>query len=296
MDYRFEEAITEEKRSTDLDAIIERGNHKSADKRKEHMMKALRKDVTHRFSLPILPTTVKGIKGAMAQPLRMAKQLSLSKLGKIVPKYRLTQDLSFSLTDKKISLNTRINMDAYVEIIYEWCLPRIVHYTVALCRKFLTKRIFISNYDYRDAYRQISHSASAAIQSIALFGGLAFIALRLTFSRSPNPPTWCMFSETVTNLANKILLCEDWDPAQLHNPDQGTTPEPKIPYNGPGLTPALPTAVEIPLTSTARMDGFIDNLICVFLDTPEGPEPLTRCHWQCTGDIRHKPPSRGRQH
>ena len=77
-----------------------------------------------------------------------------------------------------------------------------------------------------------------------------------------------MFSKIVTDLANKILLCEDWDPAQLDNPDQGTTPESKTRYDGPGPTPALPTAIEIPLTSAARVDGFIDDLICVFLDTP----------------------------
>jgi hypothetical protein len=203
MDYSFEETITKEKRLTELDAIIECGNHKLADKQTKHVMKALKKDVTHGFSLPILPTTVKQIKGAMAQPLGMAEQLSLSKSGKRVPKCRLTQDLSFFLTNEKISVNARINMDAYIKMIYEWCLPRIVHYTVALCRKFPTKRIFISKYDYSEAYLRISHSASAAIQSIALFGGLACIALRLTFSGSPNPPTWCMFSETVTNLANK---------------------------------------------------------------------------------------------
>jgi hypothetical protein len=129
-------------------------------------MKALKKDVTYRFSLPILPTTVKRIKGAMAQPLGMAEQLSLSETGKRVPKYRLTQDLSFSLTDGKLSVNARIDMDAYVEMIYGWCLPRIVHYTVALRQKYPTKRIFFSKYDYSDAYRRISHSASAASHPI----------------------------------------------------------------------------------------------------------------------------------
>jgi hypothetical protein len=37
------------------------------------------------------------------------------------------------------------------------------------------------------------------------------------------------------------------------------------------LTPALPTAVKILLSSTTRMDGFIDDLICVFLGSL----------WQC---------------
>jgi hypothetical protein len=78
-----------------------------------------------------------------------------------------------------------------------------------------------------------------------------------------------MFSETVTDLANEILLCEDWDPNHLHDPDQPTTPEPTMQHVDQPLSPALPTAVKIPLSSTARVDGFIDDLICVFLDSPK---------------------------
>jgi hypothetical protein len=119
-------------------------------------------------------------------------------------------------------------MDAYTEMIYGWCLARIIHYIVSMWLLYPEQRIFITKYDYSNAYQRIAHAASAAIQSIAMFTGLAFIALRLTFGGSPNPPTWCMFSETVTDLANKILLCEQWNPKHLHNPDQPTTPSPEL--------------------------------------------------------------------
>jgi hypothetical protein len=78
--------------------------------------------------MPILVDSVDKIPRAMAQPLGMAAQLALTKTGKRVPKYRLTQDLSFSLTEKKVSINTQINMDAYLEMIYGWCLLRVVHF------------------------------------------------------------------------------------------------------------------------------------------------------------------------
>jgi hypothetical protein len=113
----------------------------------------------------------------MAQPLGMVEQLSLSESGKRVPKYRLTQDLSFSLTDEKIFVNAQIDMDAYVKMIYGWCFPQIVHYTVGLQQKYPSQRIFILKYNYSNTYLQISHSASAATQTIALVGGLAFIEL-----------------------------------------------------------------------------------------------------------------------
>jgi hypothetical protein len=268
MDYRFKTELPECTRTKELTAIVERGNHKSAESRAEHVAKALGKDVRHGFSLPILPATVMKIKGAMAQPLGMAEQLTLTESGERVPKFRLTQDLSFSITEKNASVNSRIDLDAYVGMIYGWCLARTVHYIVSLRLRHPSIKIFITKYDYSDAYRRIAHLASAAIQSIALFGKLAFVALRLIFGGSPNPPTWCMFAETVTDLANEILLCDNWDAATLQNPDQPDTPVPQVQPKTIPFGEAQTMAVHIPLSSTARVDGFIDDLICVFLDTP----------------------------
>jgi hypothetical protein len=60
-----------------------------------------------------------------------------------------------------------------------------------------------------------------------------------------------MFSETVTNLANKLLLCSDWDETKLYNPDQAVTPEPIHRYDPPHFAPAQKTAFDVPLSSTA---------------------------------------------
>jgi hypothetical protein len=116
----------------EIAAIIERGNHKSAKNRMDHVRKALGKDVLQGFSMPILPQSVLWITGAMAQPLGMAKQLTLSESGAHVPKFRLTQDLSFSLTEKKVSVNAGIDMDEYTKMIYGWCLPPTLQYIVSL--------------------------------------------------------------------------------------------------------------------------------------------------------------------
>jgi hypothetical protein len=75
-----------------------------------------------------------------------------------------------------------------------------------------------------------------------------------------------MFSETVTDLANELLLCKDCDPSQLHNPE---TPIPRIFHNSLQLAQSLGTLVTIPLSSMVQADGFIDDLICMFLDSEE---------------------------
>jgi hypothetical protein len=184
MEYRFATNISKETRALELAAIVEQGNHQLAEHRSAHVVKALGKDVAHGFSMSILPATVTQLHGAMAQPLGMADKLTVLESGARVPKYRLTQDLSFSLTKEKVLVNSQINMSAYVEMIYAWCLPQIIHYIVALQQEHPDQCIFISKYDYSDTYRRISHSATAAVQSIALFAGFAFIAL-LSHSEVP---------------------------------------------------------------------------------------------------------------
>ncbi|KAI2497633.1 hypothetical protein MHU86_16882 [Fragilaria crotonensis] len=154
---------------------------------------------------------------AMVQPLGLVQQWSIDHDGERKIKYRLTQDLSFSTnrTREPTSINARVNMSAYVEMVYGWCFPRIVHFIVSLRSQNPTLLILISKYDYSDAYRRIAHSAEAATQTIAINGETAFLSLRLTFGGSPNPPTWCMFSELVTDLANEIGQCDDWNPDEV---------------------------------------------------------------------------------
>jgi hypothetical protein len=136
------------------------------------------------------------------------------------------QDLSFSMSQDACSVNDRMDMEQYAEMIYGWCLGQILHFIVALRLAHPQKRIVIAKHDYSDAYRHIAHAATAASESILIFDGLAYVALRLNFCGSPNPPSWCLFSEMVTDLANEIYSCLTWQPADLHSPAQPETPFP----------------------------------------------------------------------
>jgi hypothetical protein len=267
VDHQYWEELTKEERSTEVAQMMERGNDQSAENEPERVKLLLNKDVTHGFSLLIPPETVPLIPGALVQPFGMAVQWTLDKQGARVPKYGLLQDLSFSMSKDNASVNSRVDMNEYNEIIYGWCLSRIIHYVVLLRREYPEKRIFVAKYNYSDAYRQMNHAASAAAQSIVIFGKIAYIALRLTFGGSPNPPTWCLFSEIVTNLANEISLCEEWDSEVLWIPAQPVTPILITDPNDVPIRAACKTAVRVPVGSIARTDGFIDNLITVTLDT-----------------------------
>jgi hypothetical protein len=259
MPFHFCQELSEDQPLAELDEMVARSNHKSAQESGAKVKRLLRKDVLHGFSLPVDPVIIRKLKGAMVQPTGLASQFTFLEDGSRVPKRRLTQDSTFALTSPKAQVNKRIDMDAYPEMIYSWCLPRIIHSIVALRIAHPTKTIFIAKCDYSDAYRRIAHSGTAAVQSIIIRG-------------SPNPPTWCAFSEMVTDLSNEIPLCDDWDPSTLQSPAQPVTPAPiKRPQSEP-IALTKPMAVIVPTKVTGQTDSFINDLIRVFLDTPKNRE------------------------
>jgi len=278
MSYYYKAELSEAERVEELDALLARGNHKSATEAGKHVTALLEKDVTHGFSVPIPIDIIRLIPGAAVQPLGMVVQQTLDEKGEPKVKRRLTQDLSFSSNPHPApprSINKRVDMAMYPEMVFGWCLPRILHFVASLRWHQPQRKILISKYDYSDAYRRIAHSASAAPQTIAVHDGMAYLALRLTFGGSPNPPTWCMVSEMVTDLANEICQCEDWDPVTLHNPVQPVAPKPiYLTDSDAPCSPALEMAVRVPPIRRGKVDGFIDDLIHVFWDTPSNLERL----------------------
>jgi hypothetical protein len=274
MPYIYNEEITETARQNELTAILARGNHKSAKDESKRVQELVNKEVTHGFAMPIPMEVVPKIPGAIVQAMGLVSQWTIDEKANRIIKYRLTQDLSYATTDKSLAVNKRINMSAYPEMIYGWCLPRIIHSIVSLRLAYPESRILITKYDYSDAYRRIAHSAQAAVQTIgttetAESKRIAFICLRMTFGGSPNPPTWCLFSEMVTDLANEILQCKTWDYKKLHSPAQPHVPEPVLRPESEPLGQAIPMAVHIPPIPEGRADGFIDDIIVVARDTEE---------------------------
>jgi hypothetical protein len=132
MDYQFLVELSETERSNEMLANLQRGNHKSAETNSLQVAKLLLKDVTHGFAWVVPKYIVPLIPEAMVEPLGLAEQWTLDEQGNRVPKYRLTQDLSFTFekAGPPKSINSRIDMQAYPEMIYGWCIQRIIHFIV----------------------------------------------------------------------------------------------------------------------------------------------------------------------
>jgi hypothetical protein len=241
MPYIFSNELTANQSLMELTESIACGNHKSATDEFEQVKQLLiSKDVTHGFSVPFPASTVTLLPSPVVNPLGLAKQWALDNRDERVLKFRMMQDLSFLSSDPThaISINKRIDMTSYPEMIYGWCFARTLHFIASLRYHHPLRRILIVKYNFSDAYRRITHSAQAAHQTVSIVNNRAHMALRLTFGGSPNPPTWCAVDEVVTDLINKINHCPQWNHSTIHSPVQTISPAKFLPDQVP-ISPAF---------------------------------------------------------
>jgi hypothetical protein len=122
--------------------------------------------------------------------------------------------------------NDRILEEFLVQCIYGSCLQRLINWTVTDRRKFLSRRIMAGKIDFKSAFCRCHLAAKMAIQCRTWLPvkELILLYLRLTFGGCPCPNKWGALSESISNLANAILLDDSWDPSTLHLPTQNLVP------------------------------------------------------------------------
>ena len=123
--YQLEEPPDEQTRISDLNAMLERGNHKST-KSTTHLAalkKAYLKEVTHGWLIPLQISCLHHIKGASVIPIGVADQFSVDKNGNRITKSRVTHDCTFP-APPGTSINSRTIDDSLAPCIYGHCLRR----------------------------------------------------------------------------------------------------------------------------------------------------------------------------
>ena len=274
-DYRLDRDLTEQERATELKAQFDRGNHKSAVQNMDEVRALLIGDVRRGFVLPMKASAIFNVRRLHLQPGGMVRQLSLKADGSRQPKSRFTHDLSFSITSNDASVNARVDMSKHPEMVYGWCLLRLINYIAALRVRHPGLRIFISKFDYSDAYKRISQSPQSSAASVICFGEVAYICWRMVFGGSPNPAGFSGFSEMLTDLANEIAMSN-------YSPDDYVSPTVRASHlavrdteeESAVFEAAIMPAFEVPTRSNSIRDCFIDDIIDCHLDTP--------------GEIRHR--------
>jgi hypothetical protein len=79
-------------------------------------------------------------------------QSSIDKLGRIIPKDRLTHNQSWKWS-LGTSVNSRVLKELPQECRYGYCIHRLINWAGAARRKYPGQQILASTIDYKSAYR-----------------------------------------------------------------------------------------------------------------------------------------------
>ena len=124
--------LSDEERSRDLEAVMTRGNHKSAQEKEDLLSEAMKIEVKKAWAL-ILPLEAwKDISDLEVAPMGIATRLGIAATGEYVEKDRITHDLSWKGEFSKTSINSRINEDSLDPVMFGHCISRIIHNIVNL--------------------------------------------------------------------------------------------------------------------------------------------------------------------
>jgi hypothetical protein len=100
--------------------------------------------------------------------------------------------------------------------------------------------------------------------------------LWLTFGGAPCPSEWGSIAESICNLANAILLSNNWDPVSLQSPNQHLVPNKIILDNGISFRIRQDLIVEIPINPRGTVDLYIDDFCGLTVDIDNNATRLER--------------------
>ncbi len=221
-------SIPEESRQDDLNQAIEFGNHKGATTNPDLLVQLINEDVIQGFILPLPLSKISHIPGILIAPMNIVNQDTIDDNGSIIPKNRLTHDQSFIFDGSNTSVNSRLDKSELEPCIFGWAIRQLINWTVAARRKHPNCKIYATKTDFKSAYRKCHMNSTTALQSCSQLPeqDIALIALRLTFGGAACPYEWSIISETICDLATVIAHDDNWDPTNLHSPDQELIPPP----------------------------------------------------------------------
>ena len=190
--------------------------------------------------------------------------------GTFIEKRRPIHDQSFRQAVSHTLVNSRVHKELLDPCRYGHPLSRLIYYILWLRQQHPSKRILISKTDLDSAYRGAHANEQAVAKSLTWFCyqgcWILLLLLRLTFGGTPGPSLFSIISESMTDLVNAILKCPDWDPSKTFSPLESMYPPVELLDRNIPFASTKPLSVEIPETSLAKSDVFLDDNLEVGLD------------------------------
>ena len=147
-------------------------------------------------------------------------------------------------------------------LIYGFCLLRLLHHVHALCQASPHTSIIISKINVKSAYRRTTLEAMVTSICITKVDDYALLILRMAFGGTNRLCDWPnIINELVTDLCNDLLEYPYWDESEIFSPHISKLEEPILLSNDLPFGLALLLDVKIPLARHDKADDFIDDII-----------------------------------
>ena len=107
------------------------------------------------------------------------------------------------------SVNSWSEKEKLHPLFFGGCLSRIIHYIISLRWHLPMVSILGGKSDFKAAYQRVSLHGDTASKCSTAFKQFALPSLQLTFSGTPCPNEFRLFSEMCTDLEIYILHCKE---------------------------------------------------------------------------------------
>jgi hypothetical protein len=111
-----------------LKASIEKGIHKPAlsEEHRPVVTKLTTQDAELGYGIPLTVESLRKMRQAEVYPVGCQHQLTIDECGNVIPKKRVTHDLSFNGEEGK-SISQRVREDELPGVIFGHAMPRFLH-------------------------------------------------------------------------------------------------------------------------------------------------------------------------
>lgn len=285
--------LTEDKRIQEVNEQLEKGNQKSAleEDALPIVTKAFADDIKKGYAIIVTKDCLKNLKDAEVYPLGMQHQATINERGEIIPKKRLTHNLS-NKKKEKISINQRIREDELPETIYGHAIHRFLHKIHCIRFHNPNEPILCAKNDIDKAYRRLHTHPKISSKCCATWylhktnekdeliekseTEVGSILNRLPFGSSPGPTLFSQYSETTFDLAEDLMLCKEWNTDELKPPMHEQVPTKILQPKDEPYGQALQADVDLPSNTKGGCEGYIDDCATAVLATEDNKEMVER--------------------
>lgn len=255
-------------------ALVLYNNHKGARDNPGVIMSSIEDDVNKGYAIMLPKGAELVIPGSMICPVGAVTQKTLDEAGHVTCKARLTHDQTFTRLEDSESVNKLTNKLKFIGLCYGWCFLRIVAQAIEMRRAYPNTRIIVIKGDFKSAYRRIHYLAKAAVQCMVSWMGYIFMWLRLSFGGSACPSCWCVVGEAMVDLANDLLLNQDFKVDSIVSRYFESILDSEYLSDDIPFGFALPTVTRPPTREQGTIDIFVDDMIGICVDIDQNPRRM----------------------